>query len=108
MADTVMIAQTILTDEDKAYQLARGAVESRLAAGAQVEARMTLFHWEGGKLRHERGYRVSLQTTEARLEELRAWAHADHTSPIPQWVVLPVTETTEEYLGWVVKETGGA
>ncbi|MGW5348467.1 divalent cation tolerance protein CutA, partial [Streptomyces sp. NPDC004050] len=50
----IVIVQTTEDDESRAYELARGAVEARLAAGAHVDARMTAFYWWKGEVQHER------------------------------------------------------
>ncbi|MFJ9641479.1 divalent-cation tolerance protein CutA [Streptomyces sp. NPDC004244] len=103
----IVIVQTTEDDESRAYELARGAVEARLAAGAHVDARMTAFYWWKGEVQHEREYRVSFKTTEDRVEQLRAWVHARHSYEVPQWVVLPTTGASEAYLAWVRAETRG-
>ncbi|MFC9817572.1 divalent cation tolerance protein CutA [Streptomyces virginiae] len=102
---SIVIAQTTVNDEAKAYEIAQGAVEARLAAAADVEARMTLFHRSEGALRHERGYRVSFTTTTRRAADLEAWVHGRHPYDVPQWIVLPAAETSDAYLAWAVRET---
>ncbi|MFE5561921.1 divalent cation tolerance protein CutA [Streptomyces sp. NPDC056544] len=54
---------------------------------------------------HEREYRLSFKTTAEKVDELRAWVHAQHPHEVPQWIVLPTVGSSEEYLAWVVKET---
>ncbi|MFJ1567441.1 divalent cation tolerance protein CutA [Streptomyces erythrochromogenes] len=101
----IVIAQTTVNDEAKAYEIAQGAVEARLAAAADVEARMTLFYWNEDALRHERGYRVFFTTTTDSVAGLEAWVHERHPHDVPQWIVLPAAATSEQYLTWAVKET---
>ncbi|MER7734637.1 divalent cation tolerance protein CutA [Streptomyces erythrochromogenes] len=101
----VVIALTTVNDESKAYEIAQGAVEARLAAAADVEARMTLFHRDKGVLRHERGYRVFFTTTADAVAGLEAWVHERHPRDVPQWIVLPAAATSERYLAWAVEET---
>ncbi|MEU9165352.1 divalent-cation tolerance protein CutA [Streptomyces sp. NPDC048424] len=101
----IVIAQTTLDDEEKAYQMARSAVEARLAAGAHIDARMTTFSWRNDALQHERGYRVSFQTTTEKVAALAAWVHERHPYDVPQWIVLPTLAASEEYVAWAVKET---
>ncbi|MFB7180381.1 divalent-cation tolerance protein CutA [Streptomyces sp. NPDC056257] len=102
---SIVIAQTTLDDEEKAYQMARSAVEARLAAGAHIDARMTTFSWRKDAVQHEREYRVSFQTTTETVAALAAWVHERHPYDVPQWIVLPAVGTSEEYLAWAVKET---
>ncbi|WP_030761624.1 divalent cation tolerance protein CutA [Streptomyces sp. NRRL F-2664] len=101
----MVTAHTTLNDEAQAYEIAQGAVEARMAAAADVEARMTLFHRSGDALRHERGYRVTFTTTAERVADLEVWVHDRHPSDLPPWIVLPAAGTTQAYLAWAVRET---
>lgn len=105
---SIVIAQTTVDDETRAHEIARGAVEARLAAGVHVDARMTAFYWWKDAVQHEREYRLSFKTTTDRVAELAAWIHANHPYEVPQWIVLPTSDASEEYLAWAVRETGGA
>ncbi|GGY96446.1 divalent-cation tolerance protein CutA [Streptomyces avidinii] len=102
---SIVIVQTTVDDEDKAYEMARAAVEARLAAGVHVDARMTSFYWWKDAVQHEREYRLSFKTTAEKVAELQTWVHERHPYEVPQWIVLPTTAASEEYLAWVVKET---
>ncbi|MFJ7167191.1 divalent-cation tolerance protein CutA [Streptomyces globosus] len=104
----VVLAQTTVDDESTAYELGRAAVEARLAAGVDVEARMTSFYWWQGKVRHEREYRLTFKTVQDRVGALEAWVHGRHPYEVPQWIVLPVSEAAEAYLAWAQAETRGA
>ncbi|MCX4960720.1 divalent-cation tolerance protein CutA [Streptomyces virginiae] len=102
---SIVIAQTTVDDETKAYDIARAAVEARLAAGAHIDARMTTFYWWKDAVQHEREYRISFKTTAEKVAELQAWVHERHPYEVPQWIVLPAVGTSQEYLAWVEKET---
>ncbi|WP_328964848.1 divalent-cation tolerance protein CutA [Streptomyces virginiae] len=102
---SIVIAQTTVNDETKAYDIARAAVEARLAAGAHIDARMTTFYWWKDAVQHEREYRISFKTTAEKATELQAWVHERHPYEVPQWIVLPTVGTSQEYLAWVEKET---
>ncbi|MFF5491780.1 divalent-cation tolerance protein CutA [Streptomyces virginiae] len=102
---SIVIAQTTVDDETKAYEIARAAVEARLAAGAHIDARMTTFYWWKDAVQHEREYRISFKTTAEKVTELQAWVHERHPYEVPQWIVLPTVGTSQEYLAWVEKET---
>ncbi|MFD4741838.1 divalent-cation tolerance protein CutA [Streptomyces virginiae] len=102
---SIVIAQTTVDDETKAYEIARAAVEARLAAGAHIDARMTTFYWWKDEVQHEREYRISFKTTAEKATELQAWVHERHPYEVPQWIVLPTVGTSQEYLAWVEKET---
>ncbi len=101
----IVIAQTTVDDEAKAYEIARAAVEARLTAGVHIDARMTSFYWWKDAVQHEREYRLSFQTTTERVAVLKEWVHEHHPYEVPQWIVLPAAGVSEEYLTWAVKET---
>lgn len=105
MASEVVIAQTTIDDEDRAKALARGAVESRLAAGAHIDQPLTaVYHWKGA-IETATEWRISYKTTTDRLPELEAWVAREHTYEVPEWVTLPATGGSEAYLSWVVDES---
>ncbi|MFJ3727994.1 divalent-cation tolerance protein CutA [Streptomyces sp. NPDC090045] len=102
---SIVIAQTTVNDEGRAYEMGQAAVEARLTAGVHIEARMTTFSWEKGAVLHERGYRLSFQTTTEKVDALKAWVLEQHPHDVPQWIVVPTVDASEEYLAWAVKET---
>ncbi|MBT2674893.1 divalent-cation tolerance protein CutA [Streptomyces sp. ISL-14] len=104
MTDFV-IAQTTIDDEGQAKALARGAVESKLAAGAHIDAPFTAVYWWKNEIETAREWRISYMTTTDNLPELEAWVAEKHSYEVPQWVTLPVTGGSSAYLAWVVAET---
>ncbi|MER5689387.1 divalent-cation tolerance protein CutA [Streptomyces sp. NPDC002205] len=105
MAHEIVIAQTTSDDEAQAKALARGAVESKLAAGVHIDAPITAFYWWKGEVETAQEWRISYMTTTDRLPALEAWLHEKHPYDVPQWITLPVTGGSEAYLSWVVEET---
>ncbi|MGB8947221.1 MAG: divalent-cation tolerance protein CutA [Streptomyces sp.] len=105
MASAIVIAQTTIDDEDKAKALARGAVESRLAACAHIDQPFTaVYRWKGA-IETATEWRISYKTTTDRLPELEAWVAREHGYEVPEWIALPVTGGSEAYLSWVVDES---
>ncbi len=104
MTDFV-IAQTTIDDEGQAKALARGAVESKLAAGAHIDGPFTAVYWWKSEIETAREWRISYMTTTDNLPELEAWVAENHSYEVPQWVTLPVTGGSSAYLSWVVAET---
>ncbi|MFI6288525.1 divalent-cation tolerance protein CutA [Streptomyces sp. NPDC051018] len=105
MAADVVVAQTTIDDETKAMELARGAVDRRLAAGAHIDPPLrAVYRWQGA-VQSETEWRISYKTTRERLPELAAWVAATHGYEVPQWIVLPVDGGSAEYLSWVAAES---
>ncbi|MDX3536509.1 divalent cation tolerance protein CutA [Streptomyces sp. MB09-01] len=61
--------------------------------------------WAKGAVQHEREYRLSFQTTTEKAAALKAWVLQQHPHDVPQWIVGPIVEASEEYLAWAVQET---
>ncbi|MER7763286.1 divalent-cation tolerance protein CutA [Streptomyces sp. NPDC097619] len=101
----LVVAQTTVDDEAAALELARGAVAARLAACAHVDAPIrAVYRWEG-EVRTDTEWRISFKTPEDRVAELGTWLHAHHPYDLPQWLVLPTTDTSPAYLAWATGET---
>ncbi|WP_285366573.1 divalent-cation tolerance protein CutA [Streptomyces sp. CWNU-1] len=104
----VVMARATLDDEGRAGELARGAVDRRLAACAHIDPAFTaVYRWQGA-VQSEREWRISYKTTRDRLPRLAEWVAANHGYDVPEWIVLPVEGGSEAYLAWVVAQTAEA
>ncbi|MFF0444964.1 divalent-cation tolerance protein CutA [Streptomyces sp. NPDC004609] len=101
-------ALTVLTTTDsaaKAEELARGAVEARLAACAQISAPVTsVYHWQGA-IETAQEWQVLFKTTRARYAQLEAHLLAAHDYDTPEIIATPVTDGSAAYLEWIDAET---
>ncbi|CAM5420722.1 divalent cation tolerance protein [Streptomyces avidinii] len=105
MATDIVIAQTTIDDEESARELARGAVEARLAACAHIDAPFTaVYRWKG-KVETATEWRISYKTTRDQLPALGAWVGQEHSYDVPEWIVLAVEGGSDSYLEWVAEET---
>ncbi|MEU6988176.1 divalent-cation tolerance protein CutA [Streptomyces sp. NPDC046324] len=102
------LAWTVLTTTDsaaKAQELARGAVEARLAACAQISGPVTsVYHWRKA-IETEEEWQVLFKTTAARYEELEAHLLAAHDYDTPEIVATAVVRASAAYLAWLEAET---
>ncbi|MEU4130922.1 divalent-cation tolerance protein CutA [Streptomyces wuyuanensis] len=101
-------ALTVLTTTDsaaKAEELARGAVEARLAACAQISAPVTsVYHWRNA-IETSEEWQVLLKTTEDRYEALEAHLLAHHDYDTPEIIATPVVRGSAGYLAWLAAES---
>ncbi|MFI8516892.1 divalent-cation tolerance protein CutA [Streptomyces sp. NPDC085481] len=99
---------TVLTTTDaraKAEALARGAVEARVAACAQISAPITsVYHWQGA-IETAEEWQVVFKTTEARYAALQAHLLAAHDYDTPEILATPVARVSADYAAWVERET---
>lgn len=102
-----ILALTVLTTTDsqeKAETLARGAVEVRLAACAQVSGPVTsVYHWQRA-IETAEEWQVVFKTTEARYEALEAHLLAAHDYETPEILATPVVRASAAYLAWLGRE----
>ncbi|MGW6458728.1 divalent-cation tolerance protein CutA [Streptomyces sp. NPDC055078] len=108
MSTDIVIAQTTIDNEGKAEELARGAVDRRLAACAHIDPPFrAVYRWQGA-VQTETEWRISYKTTRERLPQLADWVAATHGYEVPEWIVLPVDGGSAGYLSWVVAESSEA
>ncbi|MCH0540658.1 divalent-cation tolerance protein CutA [Streptomyces sp. MUM 203J] len=107
-APTVPAVLTVLTTTDsaaKAEALARGAVEARVAACAQVSAPVTsVYRWQGA-IETAEEWQVLFKTSQARYAALEAHIRARHDYGTPEIIATPVVRGSADYLEWVGRET---
>ncbi|UQA95508.1 divalent-cation tolerance protein CutA [Streptomyces halobius] len=100
-----LTVMTTIDSEQKAERLARGAIEGRLAACAQVSAPVTsVYRWEGA-VETGREWQVLFKTVVARYEALAAYLHEAHDYDTPEIIATPITHGGSGYLSWVAEET---
>ncbi|MGW7051243.1 divalent-cation tolerance protein CutA [Streptomyces sp. NPDC054887] len=103
-----LTVQTTTDTRDKALALARGAVEARLAACAQVGGPLTsVYRWKGETETAEE-WQVVFKTAGARYEELEAHLRAAHDYETPEIVATALVRGSAQYLAWVGEETASA
>lgn len=98
----VLVLTTVGADFD-ARALAHALVESRVAACVNiVPAIQSVYRWEG-RVAEDGEQLLIIKTSEARLGELRLALFELHPYDVPEFVVLPVGETSEAYGAWVLE-----
>lgn len=103
----IVTVRTTTDARAKADALARGAVEARLVACAQISGPVTsVYHWQGA-IETTEEWEVVFKTTEARYRALEAYLLAAHDYETPEILATRVTRVSEEYARWV-EETAGA
>jgi periplasmic divalent cation tolerance protein len=93
-------------DIDVAQRLARGALEARLAACAQILPGLESHYWWKGELESSAEILVVFKTTNDRLDALEELVRRLHPYETPQFVVLTVSGGSKAYLDWIDAEVG--
>lgn len=98
----MLVAWTTTAAHADAERLARGAVESHLAACAQIDGPVTsIYRWEG-KVEECKEYRIWFKCLRSNAAALGAWVHHHHPYDTPQWLVVDAEQVGEKYLSWAI------
>jgi len=104
MSAVVIVLTTFPIDGD-AESFATQLVEERLAACVNVlPAMRSIYRWQGAVEKADER-QVVIKTTDARLDELRARLKTLHPYDVPEFLVLPITTGSPDYLSWVAGST---
>ena len=104
MSDCVL-ALTTLPVESDADTLARTLVTEQLVACVNVLPPMvSTYRWKGS-VEQDRERQVIMKTTRDRVPALRERVKALHSYEVPEFVVIPILEGSDEYLGWIREST---
>ncbi|KIF74334.1 cation tolerance protein CutA [Streptomyces sp. 150FB] len=99
---------TVLTttdSADKAAALARGVIDARLAACAQISAPVTsVYRWEAA-IETAEEWQILFKTTAAGYDALEAHLLAAHDYDTPEIIATPVVRGSAAYLAWIAEET---
>ena len=104
MRDAIVVLVTTPTPE-RAAEIARAAVEERLAAcGNVVPGLRSIYRWEG-EIHDDAEALLVLKTTRGRFEALRERVLSLHPYDLPEVIALPVEAGSAPYLAWIAAET---
>jgi periplasmic divalent cation tolerance protein len=98
--------QVAAPTKDAAADLARAAVEARLAASGQVVGPVTSVFWHHGEFSTGDEWLAVLKTTETRYEELERLLVERHEWTNPEITAVPLAAGLAPYLAWVERTTG--
>ena len=91
-------------DAGEAGRLGAMAVESRLAACAQVAGPITSTYWWSGAITSATEWVCVLKTTEAMVTPLVAALRAAHSYDVPEIIATPIVAGDADYLDWIGAE----
>jgi periplasmic divalent cation tolerance protein len=98
----MLIAWTTVAAREEAEQLARTAVERRLAACVQIDGPIASHCiWQGRAERTEE-FRLCFKFLPTQQAALEAWLFAHHPYETPEWLVVRAEGVGEKYLSWAL------
>jgi periplasmic divalent cation tolerance protein len=97
--------QTTTDSRAEAMELCRAAVESRLAACAQVAGPVASMYWWDDGLERAEEWLVLFKLPADRYEDLAAFIAERHSYDEPEIIALPIVTGSAAYLSWLQEET---
>jgi periplasmic divalent cation tolerance protein len=88
-------------DAKTARRLARGALEAKLVACANILSKIESHYWWQGKVASSAELLVIFKTTEAKLARFEKFILENHPYDTPEFIVLPIARGNERYLDWI-------
>ncbi len=96
----LILAWTTVSDKDAAEEIARKAVQNRLAACVQVEGPIQSHYSWDGKVQHDTEWRLFFKTTSEKVAGLKTWVNEVHPYDTPEWISIAANDTSPGYLKW--------
>ncbi|MEW6159627.1 MAG: divalent-cation tolerance protein CutA [Verrucomicrobiota bacterium] len=84
-----------------ARMLARGALDQRLVACANLVPQIESHYWWQGRIESSREWLIVFKTTRSRLKPLEKFVLENHPYDTPEFLAVPLTSGTERYLNWL-------
>ncbi len=101
--DQALVVLVTASSADEARQIARGLLESRLAACVNVVPVESLFRWEGA-IQQEAEALMIIKTRADAFDRLAQAIKAAHSYDVPEIIALPIAAGSAEYLKWIDDE----
>jgi periplasmic divalent cation tolerance protein len=101
-APHLMVQTTVGTQAD-AQDLARLAIEHRLAACVHIDAIQSVYRWQG-QMEHDSEWRLSFKTLPHLVQDLVQALEAAHPYELPAFEALPAMPLTAQWSDWVEQQ----
>jgi periplasmic divalent cation tolerance protein len=97
--------QTTTDSRGEAMDLARTAVEARLAACAQVAGPIASTYWWGDGIERAEEWLLLLKLPASGYQALADFLAQRHSYDEPEIVATPIVAGSDAYLSWIAEET---
>ncbi len=98
--NSLYLVYTTVEDVPQARHLAKGLVESRLVACAQIQPKCeSVFPWDG-EIQSASEVGLTLKTTQRCWPSVKAWLDEHHPYEVPEVLAVPVSDGSAAYMAW--------
>jgi periplasmic divalent cation tolerance protein len=96
----LLVGWTTVGNREDAGRLARGLVETGLAACVQIDGPITSHYVWQGQVETAEEFRLTAKFIPARASAVETWLKAQHPYDTPEWIVVRAEYVAEKYLSW--------
>ena len=89
---------------DEANDLAKGIVESRLAACVNIVPKIDSYFWWDGRVEEDHEALLIVKTVADRMDDLREFVLENHPYDLPELIAVPLVEALPDYVAWIKQE----
>jgi periplasmic divalent cation tolerance protein len=100
-----LVVQTTTDSRAEAVELARAAVQARLAACAQVSGPVASTYWWEGAVERAEEWLLSFKLPVGGYQPLADFIADRHSYDEPEIVATPIVAGSENFLSWIAEET---
>jgi periplasmic divalent cation tolerance protein len=90
---------------DAARELAKGLVQTRLAACVNIIANIGSMYWWEGEIKDTAECQLQIKTSTVRLEDTLNYIKQNHPNDVPEILSIGVEKGNDDYFEWVKQET---
>ena len=90
---------------EEAKEMAKGIVDSRLAACINIIPKIESYFWWGEEVQFDEESLLIVKTTQDRFPELMQYVRDNHPYELPEIIGLPLVAAFPDYVKWVKEET---
>ncbi len=101
----ILVVQTTFSKRAEAVEMARKAVQKRLAACAQLSQGVESFYWWKDSIEQSTEYILSLKTTADLYPDLETFIRGTHSYETPEIIATATEYVEHSYLQWLEDET---
>ena len=103
--DQYVVVLTTLPEDIDAEAIATQLVEERVAACVNILPVMrSVYRWKH-QVDHDDERQLIIKTTQERIRELESMIRKLHPAEIPEFVVIPISSGSADYLSWMTEST---
>jgi periplasmic divalent cation tolerance protein len=99
-----ILVTTTFEERQQAEKLAMILLQERLIACGQISGPVTSSYWWKGSLTTSMEYILSMKTTAVHYERLEKTIQSNHPYDVPEIVVVPITNLSDDYWAWMQQE----